>query len=59
MGEVVVDGVDTGLFDDFRRVEVGFADAEADHIDASFLHFAAPLAHAQGGRGSHFQYALC
>ena len=45
---VAVDGVDTGLLGRFGRVEVGFADAQADDVDALGFQFTTLVGHGQG-----------
>ena len=47
---VVAYGLVGGLFDVVGRVEVGFAHAQVDHVDALRFHLTAALRHHQGGR---------
>ena len=55
---VAVDGVDTGLLGRFGCVEVGFADAQADDVDALGFQFTAFVGHGQRCRLSHVQNSV-
>ncbi len=56
--KIVFDGRHTGLLDNVGRIEIGFAHAQVDDIDALSLHLLASLAHGQRGGSRHRQHAV-